>query len=56
MEYVNGAVAAADGGGFSQIGMKARSPEGHAARAMQIKAVVPVVTCSRLRHYRPRSA
>ncbi|KAL1437060.1 hypothetical protein MTO96_049063 [Rhipicephalus appendiculatus] len=37
MEYANGAVAAADGGGFSQIGMKARSPEGHAARAMQIK-------------------
>lgn len=36
MEYANGAVAAADGG-FSQTGMKARSPEGHAARAMQIK-------------------
>lgn len=35
MEYANGA-ASADGA-FSQIGMKARSPEGHAARAMQIK-------------------
>ncbi|KAK8765665.1 hypothetical protein V5799_031727, partial [Amblyomma americanum] len=37
MEYANGALATDGGGGFSQIGMKARSPEGHAARAMQIK-------------------
>lgn len=35
MEYANGDSTA--GGMFSQIGMKARSPEGHAARAMQIK-------------------
>ncbi|XP_064455536.1 filamin-A-like [Ornithodoros turicata] len=37
MEYTNGSSDTTAGGMFSQVGMKARSPEGHAARAMQIK-------------------